>query len=161
MNEAASRRLRLIERGALATAVLTALLGLGTSGGCGVLPAGNPSAAWLVHLAVGALAAGAGVVAALRHRDIERARWRAAHDPHATKGEREYAHREAESQRRFSATVLLLAPLGVGYWMAYVFDSPGALSASDFLLVTPTAAFFAGLLWGRRRWPAEPPGESA
>lgn len=150
-------RLLSLERGALVTAVVGALLGLMTSGGCHVVPQGPPAGAWLAHVLVFALAAGAGLVAALRHRQIEEQRWAAAHEPHITKGEREYAHREAESQRRFSATVLLLAPLGVGYWLAYVFESPNALTAADFLLVTPTAGFFLGFFFGRRKWPADLP----
>lgn len=141
------------ERGALVLAVLAAALGLATSAGFHLVPPGPPAGAWVAHVALFALALVSGGLAALRHREIEGQRWQVAHDRAATKGEREYAHREAASQRRYSATVFLLAPLAVAYWMAYVFETPKAITASDFLLVTPVAGFFLGFFLGGRRWP--------
>ncbi|MCB1058480.1 MAG: hypothetical protein KDD11_23500 [Acidobacteria bacterium] len=144
----------LAERGALVLAVVAAALGLLTSAGFHVVPPGPPDAAWVVHVGLFLLSLVAGGFGALRHREIEQQRWAVAHDRDATKGEREYAHREAASQRRYSWTVFLLAPLAVGYWMAYVFETPDAITLSDFVLVTPVAGFFLGLYVGGMLWPA-------
>ncbi len=134
------------QHGAVVVAVIGGVLGLATAGGCSAMPAGPSGLAGLIHGLLFVLGAGGGILAALRIDEVEEARWSAAKDPLATKGEREYAHREAESQRRVASTAFLLAPIGVGYWLAYVFETEEQFSLSDLFLVTPLLGFFLALL---------------
>ena len=54
-----------------------------------------------------------------RAREIDRERWEVVDDPLLTSGEREYAHKEAERERRWAGTVFLTAPVALAYWTAY------------------------------------------
>lgn len=131
---------------AIAIAAMGALLGFASSGGCHVLPTAAPDLAWIIHFLLLALGAGAGWLSFLRYREVERRRWQAVNDPLATQGEQEYAHKEAESQRRFAGTAYLLAPMGLAFWLANHFDRRGELTPSDLFLVTPLLGFLLGLL---------------
>lgn len=138
-------------------AVAFALLGLATSVGCTVVPKGPPQAAWLLHPVLLLLAAAGGWATLLRNREIDRRRWEIVEDPTLTSGEREYAHREAERERRVAATAFLLGPLTLGYWMAYQFNVEERITAADFLVVPPLAGYVLGLLVGRWKGPKESP----
>ena len=146
------------QNGALAVAIVTGALGLLAAGGCSVVPEGRPGLAGLIHVLLLGLSIGAGLLAALRTQEVETARWEAVNEPMATKGEREYAHREAESQRRGTSTIFLLAPLGIAFWLAHVFDTEGVFSLSDLFLVTPVLGYLLTLLIASRRLASPPPG---
>lgn len=146
-----------IQHGAIAVAVVTGALGLLAAGGCSIAPEGKPELAGLVHVFLLLISVGAGIVAALRVNEVEQARWQAVQEPMATKGEREYAHREAESQRRGTATAFLLAPLGVAFWLAHLFETEGVFSLSDLFLVTPVVGYLIALLIASRRFSSPPP----
>ena len=137
--------------------VLCALLGLATSSGCAVFPKGPPEAAWILHPLLLLLGVAAGVVTHLRTRDIDRKRWRIVQDTTLTKGEVEYAHREAESARRISSTVFLGAPLALGFWMAYQFRSEDRRTAADLLVMTPLLGYLLGYFIGQLKIREDPP----
>ena len=140
---------------AVAVAAIGAILGFASSGGCHVLPQAAPDLAWILHLLLLALGIGSGWLSFRRFQEVERRRWQAVHDPLATQGEKEYAHKEAESQRRFAGTAYLLAPMGLAFWLANHFDQRGELTPSDFFLVTPLLGFLFGLLAASRLTPTE------
>ena len=70
---------------------------------------------WIGLLLV--LAVVCGALSSSRLVAIERRRWRAVEDLSLTSGERQLAHREAESERRWALLSFLLPPLGLGYWL--------------------------------------------
>jgi len=131
-------------------AAIFAVLGVGASTGCRVLPAGNPDHVWLLHGLLLAAGFAAGVATMLRAVEIDRKRWEIVEDPLLTSGEREYAHKEAERQRRLAGTAFLLLPLTLAYWLAHQFQDEELHLPQILLGVTPIVAFFLGLWWGRR-----------
>lgn len=139
-----------VQRLSIAVAIVCGALGLATSAGCSTLPEPPLGLAWALHPFLFLLGGLAGLFTSLRHREVEEQRRQAVEDPLATRGEQDYAHREAESQRRFAGTAFLLAPLGFAYWMAYAFEVRGRVTAADFFLVTTVLGFLPGLLLGRR-----------
>ncbi len=146
-----------LQRIAVAIAALGGCLGLASSAGCNVLPAAPPSLTGILHLLFLCLGAGAGWLTALSHRQVEHQRWQAVTDPLVTKGEREYAHKEAESQRRFAGTAFLLAPMGLAFWLASHFDKPGKFVFSDLFLVSPLLGFVLGLIVAHLAAPPKAP----
>ena len=147
-------RLQRWERYSLTTAGLACLLGLCTAGGCSPLPLGPPAVAWWIHPPLLALGLLAGLAATLRFREIDQRRWQIVGESNLTKGEREYAHKEAERQRRFASTAYLAAPLGLSFWLAYQFQGRFRLpdvSPADVLMLTPMLAFFLGLFLAQKK----------
>ncbi|MCZ7650634.1 MAG: hypothetical protein M5U13_05510 [Thermoanaerobaculia bacterium] len=140
------------ERLALWIAVALGLLGFAGGLGQRVLPPLPAAAAWPLQ----ALVIGSGLLAARlarrRAAEIERRRWAALEEPLLTSGEREWAHREAERARRASGFAFLLAPLMLGYFLAYQFPE-GAAPLARALAGTPLLGFVLGLLWERRAGP--------
>jgi hypothetical protein len=146
------------QRISLTVAGVACLLAFLTAGGCSPLPEGPPAAAAWFHPFFLVLGIAAGVASVLRFREIDHHRWEVVGDPHLTKGEREWAHKEAERQRRFAASAYLAAPLGLSFWLAYQFQGRFQLpdvSPADVLMLTPLLGFFAGLLWAQRRFKAD------
>jgi len=141
------------ERLALWTAVALGLLGFAGGLGSRVLPPFPPAAEWPLQLLVTACGFLAARLARRRTAEIERRRWAALEEPRLTGGEREWAHKEAERARRASGFAFLLAPLMLGYFLAYQFPD-GAGPVARALAGTPLLGFVGGLLWGRSR----PPG---
>lgn len=111
-----------------------------------LLPAGLLAVA---HPLLAAAGLAAGRAAVLRGREIDAARWAVVDEPLSTAGEREHAHREAERERRVSATVFLGTPVFVGYWWMYQFGAagPGAWA----LPVSGLLGYLAGYLFENRR----------
>ena len=144
-------RLVPLQRASLWIAGAAFLLVLAASGGCQVLPAGIPSLAWVLHPAVLLLGFVAGWLTTLRHREIDGERWRVVADPLLTKGEREYAHKEAEAERRRAAVCFIAAPLLLAWLLASRFRGPGSHLVTDLLAVTTLAGYGAGLAWGELR----------
>ena len=133
---------------ALVFAIVCGTLGLVTSTGCPVLPESDEDLAVPLHGLVILVGALAGVIVTFRTRQIDNDRWRAVEDPDLTKGEREYAHGEAESKKKTAGIIFVMAPLTLGFWMAYHFGQEEAITAADFLTVTPLAGFGIGLAVG-------------
>lgn len=147
-------RLQGLERVSLGVAVVCGLLTLASAAGCPTFEVEEPAWAWPLHALLLAVGAGAGVATMLRGVEIDRKRWEIVEDPLLTSGERQYAHKEAERQRRAAGTLLLLGPVVLGYWLAYQFRSAQVhVLLTDLLGVTPLFAFLAGLVYGRRYEP--------
>ncbi|MEE2777895.1 MAG: hypothetical protein VYE73_14160 [Acidobacteriota bacterium] len=145
---------------AFGVAVVCAVLGLFTSTGCPVLPEGDTVLVVPLHLLVILVGAAAGLAIPFRARRIDEERWRLVQDPDLTSGERQYAHKEADGQKKSVGIVFVMAPLTLGFWMASHFRNPATITAADFLTVTPLAGFAAGL--GLGWWLTKhkaPPGE--
>jgi hypothetical protein len=139
-------RLRQLQRWALRVAIVAALLGLATASGCvpGVgLPAATVTVLHPLLLLVGGLA---GWAASRRMAEIDAERWRVASDPDLTSGERQYAHRHAETRRRWAAASLLGAPLLIGYCTSGHIESGQELLAAQLLGVTALAGGIVGLI---------------
>lgn len=150
-------RLARLQRAATVVAVIGAALGFATSVGCGVAPPGDPGWARLAHPLLLLLGAACGLATVLRAREIDRRRWRELEEPLLTSGEREYAHKEAERDRRLAGTSFLAAPLLLGYWAAYQLGGTADL-VTGLLPLSPMAGFAAALLAARLWLPAEEPG---
>ena len=137
------------------TAVLgvTALLaGFLASIGLRQLPELTPGS--LVVLGPLLLAAGAvgGWATMARGAAIDRVRWEVVEDPLLTSGEREYAHKEAERERRMAGLVFFTAPIALSYWLAYHFSRESLLVAPPLLALFPLVGYLAGL--GAAHWRA-------
>jgi len=114
-----------------------------------LLPPGSAAGAWAGHGLLALLGAVCGVGTVLRGEEIDAKRWAIVEDPLTTKGEAEYAHKDAEGQRRLAGTAFLAAPVFVGYWLLY------QLRAEDLVTYllpgTALAAFGIGVLVANRR----------
>lgn len=151
--------MRRIQTGALVFAVVCGGLGLMTSTGCPVLPSADPGIVALLHPLVIAMGALAGFLLPFRQRAVDAERWRVVEDPALTSGEREYAHQEAEREKKTAGIVFLMAPLTLGFWLAYHFRQE-TITAADFLTVTPLVGFAVGWpagWWASRRKRTGPP----
>jgi len=134
---------------AWAVAGLCAVVGFLASLGFFVLSPGTAAGAWAGHALLALLGAACGVATVLRGEEIDRVRWAIVEDPLTTKGEAEYAHKDAESQRRLAGTAFLAAPVFVGYWLLYQL---GAEDLPTFLLpATALAAYGIGVVAANRR----------
>lgn len=139
------------QRVAFWVAVVSAGLGFVTSAGCPLLPGLPTESLWFLHPALLALGALAGYQSVLRNTEIDRERWRIAEDSTVTSGEREYAHRYAERQRRWSSTSFISAPLMLGYWLAYQVEGGGRGLAAQLLPAVALAGSVVGLMVARLR----------
>jgi hypothetical protein len=129
---------------ALITAIGCGVIGLMTATGCPVLAPGDPGAAAWLHPLVMVVGAVAGFCFSLRARQIDAERWRVVDDSTITRGEREYAHREAEREKKSAGIVFLMAPLTFGFWLASHLRGE-RVSAADLLSVTPLLGFLLGM----------------
>ena len=87
--------------------------------GVRIVPRDVPGLVWALHALVGAIGLLAGIAATRRRAEIDAERWRLVDDPDLTSGEREHAHREAESRLRRASAQFLLAGVTLGGWLAY------------------------------------------
>ena len=140
--------MRRVQSVAVVFAFVCGALALVTSTGCPVLPEGDPGSVGLLHSLVGAVGGICGFFLPFRAREIDQERWRIVEDTTLTSGEREYAHKEADSERKTAGTIFLVAPLTLGLWLAYQFRQEDAIVATDFLAVTPLVGFAVGWLVG-------------
>jgi hypothetical protein len=118
--------------------------GLLTATGCPVLGPGDPGVAPWLHLLVIVVGAAAGFCFSFRAREIDAERWRVVDDSTITKGEREYAHKEAEREKKSAGVVFLMAPLTLGFWLAAHFFERRVV-ATDLLSLSPLLGFLLGL----------------
>ena len=117
--------------------------------------------AWALHpllLAVGFLC---GAATVRRSREVDARRWELVEDETLTRGERLYAHREAERENKVAGSIFLLAGISVGACAAYVLRTPEQIGVADFLILSPLLGFLAGLLVVSRRTPASGPLDRA
>ena len=133
-----------IQNVALVAAFAWGALGIATATGCPVLPPGDSGAAVWLHPLLIALAAVSGLCFSLRAREIDGERWRIVDDSTITRGEREYAHREAERERKVAGVVFLMAPLTLGFWLASHLRGE-RLTAAELLSLTPLVGFLLGM----------------
>ena len=151
------RRLQSLQ--GLATVLGVVALGAGflASIGLRLLPVFPAAAFWPLALVLGLLGAGGGVATVARGDAIDRHRWEVVEDPLLTSGEREYAHKEAERQRRWAGTVFFAVPVALAYWAAFQLPADVEAGAPPLLALFPLAGYLVGLLgahwWGRRRTP--------
>lgn len=134
-----------MQRAAFWVAVIAAGLGLMASSGCSPIPDLPVGSVWLLHpllLLVGVLA---GVASVRRADALDRERWRVAEDPTVTSGEREYAHKHAERERRGAGVSFAGCPLMLGYWLAYQSGGNEGRLESHLLPVTGLAGFAVGV----------------
>lgn len=117
-----------------------------------LLPRGEPRSAWIAHGLLLLLGVLAGFATTVRGRQIDRWRWEILDDPLLTEGERELAHKEAERQRRSAGRAFLLAPLFLGYWMAYQLAGQGGEGelVTYLLIAPPLLGFALGLILTNR-----------
>jgi hypothetical protein len=130
-------------------AVVCAALGFLSSAGCVRLPRLPSEAAVWLHPVLLVLGLLAGLAAVGRNAEIDRERWRVVEDPLLTSGERDYAHKRAERQRRWAGTAFISAPLMLGYWMAYQIEGEGRGLAAQVLPATALLGSVLGLLAAR------------
>jgi len=151
-------RLRQLQQWAMRVAIAAAVLGMATAGGCAP-GLGLPQATVVVlHPLLLLLGGVAGWVASRRMSEIDRERWHHAHDPDLTSGERQYAHRFAETQRRNVAAALLGAPLLIGYCSSSQIEASQESLVAQLLGVTALAGGIVGLIVGRKLQERDDPG---
>lgn len=147
--------LRQKQRASLWIAGVAALLALFAGGGVTPVPAISGAWVWGFHPLVIALGAWAGALTVVRNRDIERHRWELVQDPMLTRGEREWAHKEAEAERKRSAASFLASPLLIAGWLAYSLQEGAAPLASDLMPASALVGFGLGLGLAHLRGPGE------
>ncbi len=98
-----------------------AFLGLAmlTIVGVRIVPRDVAGLVWVLHALVAAVGFLCGIAATRRRAEINVERWRLVEDPDLTSGEREHAHREAESRLRQASARFLLVGVTLGGWLAY------------------------------------------
>ena len=87
--------------------------------GVQLVPRDIPGLVWLLHVLVAVIGFLSGIAVTRRRAEIEVERWKLVDDPDLTSGEREHAHREAESRLRRASAQFLLAGVTLGGWLAY------------------------------------------
>lgn len=152
-----ANRLESVQTVATVAGVAALALGFLASIGLRLVPVLPASAFWPLSLTLGLLGAAGGVITVVRGRSIDRRRWEAVDDPLLTSGEREYAHKEAERQRRWTGTVFFATPVALAYWAAFQLPAEAGLGTTPLLALFPLAGYLIGLLgahwWWRRRSP--------
>lgn len=150
-------RLETAQSVAAAVAVTALLLGFLASIGLTLVPALTQGAFWPVSVLLTLCGLAGGALTVARGKEIDRVRWELVEDPLITSAEREYAHKEAEHQRRWAGTVLFAAPVALSYWAAYLLQAGTGQRASPLLALFPLAGYLTGLAAAHWRWRDRPP----
>lgn len=153
-------RLERLQKASFWVAVVSATGGFLTSAGCRFAPELPDSTVGALHFLLLIVGSIAGYLSVVRGHEIDRERWRVAEDPDLTSGERDYAHKYAERQRRSASTSFLAAPLMLGYWLAYQVEGDGQDLAAQLLPVTAVLGSILGLLVARIRTSPSDPGDA-
>ena len=110
--------------------------------GLQIVPRDVPGLVWGLHVLVAVVGFLSGVAATRRRAEIEAERWQRVDDSDLTSGEREHAHREAESQLKRASAQFVLVGVTLGGWLAYQLraERPEAGAAATELLGGEAAA---------------------
>jgi hypothetical protein len=146
------RLLQRFQTAAAVAAVAALVLGFLASIGVRPFPPLSRLGLWVVAALLLAIGVAGGLATVARAREIDRRRWEVVEDPLITSGEREYAHKEAERERRWAGVVFFAAPIALGYWAGYQLGADVALAAPPLLAAVPLAGYLAGLLTLQARW---------
>jgi len=138
-----------LQHACLWIAALAGALGVATAAGFRVGAVPDPRWSWLLHALLLLLGTAGGIAAMMRGIEADRERFQVLQEQLLTPGERDYAHKRAERQRRGAGTIFLLAPVTVGYWLASHLSSGEPNFLSDSLVVTPLLGFIVGIFVGR------------
>lgn len=141
-----------LQTAASVAAVAGLVLGFLASLGLRLLPVLSMAGFWAAAVLLVAAGAGGGLATVARGREIDRRRWELVEDPLMTSGEREYAHKEAERERRWAGIVFFTAPIALAYWAAYQLSADAALGAPPLLALVPLVGYLAGLLAAHWRY---------
>jgi len=152
-----ANRLETVQTAAAAVAVAALVLGFLASIGLRLVPALTEAAFWPLSALLALLGLGGGILTVVRGREIDRVRWELVESPLMTSGEREYAHKEAELQRRWAGTVFFAAPVALSYWAAYQLQAGTGQIASPLVALFPLSGYLVGLLGAHWRWRERPP----
>lgn len=139
---------------------MAALLALFAGAGVSPLAGTGGPWVWALHPLVMGLGAWAGWLTTVRNRQIDQQRWELVQDPALTRGEREWAHKEAEADRKRAAASFLASPLLIAGWLAYSVREGAPPLASDLMPTSALIGFGLGLAWAylkQRRQPPQPP----
>lgn len=128
----------------LAAAIAGLAIGFLASIGLRIFPLLDRAGFWTVVTLLLLAGLGGGVATVVRAREIDRRRWEAVDDPLITKGEREYAHKEAERERRWAGIVYFTSPIALGYCAAYHLGAGAAENAPALLSLLPLASYLVG-----------------
>jgi MFS family permease len=150
-------QLETVQTAAAVVAVGSLVLGFAASIGLRLVPTLAPAAFWPMLGGLALCGAGAGIATVVRGHQVDRVRWQVAQDPMVTSAEREYAHKEAERERRWAGTVFFVAPVALAYWVAYQLPPGSGVGASGLLALVPIAGYLVGLLAAHWRWRERPP----
>ncbi len=133
--------LRRLQSIAVASSAVFLGLAILTIAGVQIVPRGLPGLVWAFHVLVAAVGFFAGIAATRRRTEIDVERWQRVEDPDLTSGEREHAHREAESELRRATSQFLLPGVALGGWLAYQLrpERPASGAAMTFVLGGETA----------------------
>ncbi len=139
-----------LQHGCVGVTAIAVLLAIASAAGYRLGAVPDPRWAWPLQLLLLLLGVGGGLAASMRGIEIERQRWQILQEELLTTGEREYAHKNAERQRRRATTIFMLAPVTLGVWFANHLrtEEPSLLIGS--LLITPLFGFLIGSFLGRR-----------
>jgi hypothetical protein len=143
--------LRRLQRGSLWLAAAAAVLVLFAAAGRGPLPDRGGAWLWVLHPLVLFLGGVGGALTAARHRQIDVRRWEIVQDSSLTKGERQWAHQDAETERKKAAASFLAAPVLVAGWLSSHFGHHEPTLVDELLPMTSLLGFGLGLLWAHWR----------
>lgn len=138
--------LQRLQSAAGATAGVALFLGFLASIGLRFFPMLSPAGLWVVALFLLAAGAVGGAATVGRGEEIDRRRWELVEDPLITSGEREYAHKEAERERRWAGIVFFTAPVALAYCAAGHLPADAGAGASPLLALVPIAGYLGGLI---------------
>lgn len=143
--------LQRLQSAAGATAGAALVLGFLASVGLRLFPMLSPGGLWFVAVLLLAAGAVGGAATVGRGEEIDRRRWELVEDPLITSGEREYAHKEAERERRWAGIVFFTAPVALAYCAAGHLSPEAVPGAPPLLALVPIAGYLAGLITAHAR----------
>jgi hypothetical protein len=139
---------RLLERlqsAGAALAVTAGIAGFLASIGLRQIPALDAGTVRLLGGLLALVGLAGGWATARRAQAIDRVRFEVVADLALTSGEREYAHKEAERERRAAGIVFLALPVALAYWLSYHVTPEIKAMAFPTLTIPPLVGYVVGL----------------